>query len=194
MHAHSWYFRLPDDSAAMGRLIGAISYSGTWTWIEGSLRPPAGLAGVAKAVGYDVGPHSQRLQVHSSRQADRAAFVVKRLLPAYVGFELAGFEERAFEEARKIAQGFVEMGYRGRLLVVAKSHGTNRDYNGARCNFQLSSWEGTWSSDESGNQPARLRLTFDSRYGGIEKDLEYILSECRSLRLEEYEPKRAVAA
>ena len=189
------YFEIPDDSEVMVRLVESVPSK--WSWIDGSLHASDALVAsgvVAGKTGFEL---SRFHTIHptivgsSKMKADLYAIMVEQKLPAFIRFNEAGYggEPVTMELSKKVIMAFLRKGYRGWLHFSAGCYDNNKDQNPARCDFAFEKWEGApFQREESGKQPARLKLGWTEEYCGKARDIEPILSLCRTLNLRQYGP------
>lgn len=193
------FFKILDDVEVMVKLVNAVPDS--WGWLDGQLCAPAELNTNGKAE-RDTGFAIQRF--HSigptiigayNRESGKRlkpnlyAIIAEQKLPGFIDFNEAGYEyEISLELAKRFAVAFLNKGYRGGLRFYLDCYRNSKYSNPAECSMALVSWYGASFGDEIGEQPARVKLEWDERYGGKKEDITPILTVCQSLGLRRYEP------
>jgi hypothetical protein len=203
------FFEIPDDCEVMAKLIGAVPSS--WAWVDGCLWAPPELVASKEAI-EDTGFSLSRFHtIHptirgkdvfiegqgwTKTNPNLMAILVERKLPGFIVFEEAGYQEPliTMELSKQIAIAYVRKNYGGHLSFYKDCYRNSKYDNPAKCLLTLQPWQGPpISGKEAGDQPARARLEWESRYGGKEKDIEPIIAVCHELNLREYSPMSAAA-
>lgn len=192
------FFEVPKDQKVMVLLVHAIPAD--WRWMNGTLQAPQTLTSLGKTAyrtGYSVNSlRAIRPNIIGARRSDSPEFryepdlyaiMIQRKHPEFVEFDCT--EGDFIQTGKRIVKGFLNLGYRGALRWV---HSCKRDVmhnNPARCHISFAPWNaGRIDPLESGLQPARIRIEWNSEYGGTEAHVEPIVSVCRTLELPQYTP------
>ncbi len=208
------FFEIPDDQEVRVKLVEVIPSN--WSWVDGGLYAPKNLVasgqveentGFAMERFHSIHPTiigSYDPTIIGSYDQDEGkrgkpnlfAIMVEQKLPGFIEFDEAGYNSHivTFELAKRVVVGFLRKGYRGSLCFFRGCYDNNKYDNPARCELIFEPWHGApVCREEAGEQPARVKLEWESRYYGKEEDIAPIVAECRSLNLREYEPTPAEA-
>ena len=191
------FFEIPEDPEIMVQLLEAVPPH--WEWMSGGLYPPPELiaAGrVAEKTGirlgrfYDIHPSFEGC---SDKKPDLYAIIVEEKLPGFIHFsevQPGNHETISQEFAKRIASGLLLKGYRGSLRFESSCYNDNYGENPHYCNMKFQPWNGDshYGKEETGPQPPRIKVGWDSRYYGNEEGIAAIVEVCRSLNLREYIP------
>ena len=196
------FFKIPNDLEVMAKLVEAIPSH--WSWVDGQLRAPKCLIDVGEveeSTGFAVMRfHSIRPTIIGRYDEDKRrnkdpnlfAIMLEQKLPGFIMFDEAGYEtpEITLELVKRIAAGFLRKGYRGGLHFYSGCYDNSKYNNPAKCSMIFEVWNGgSFSkSGETGMQPARVKIGWESKYCGKEEHIASIVSVCRSLNLCEYIP------
>lgn len=200
------YFELPEDGDVMAQVVEAVPDS--WSWVDGFLSAESGLIAASRVL-KDTGLrlsrfHSikptivgrRRSQEEGESVPDIFGFVIEHKLPGFVSFDEAGFQEGkvvTLALAKRLAAGFIRLGYRGGLWFSAGCCDNQKYSNPAICDIRLQPWEGFHCSEERGEQPSRVKLEWNAEFGGSQAMVDPIAEACRRLGLKEYDPVQPMA-
>jgi len=150
----SMFFEFPEDEKIASKLIGAVPLH--WMWFDGYLEIGASAVSadrIQKNTGFNISRFADSpiyVGAHDEQSANRLSanleeILIKRKLPGFVEFDMAGFDRSfPFETTKILAAGFVSQGYRGWLTFYMSGYRNNRDENPARCtSARLPSTRGT---------------------------------------------------
>lgn len=196
------FFEIPDDQEVMVKLIEAVPSN--WSWVDGNLHAPETLIASGQAEEHTgfaverfhsihptiVGSYDQ--DERKQRKSNLFAIMAEQKMPGFILFGEAGYDADVvtLELAKRIAVSFLRKGYRGSLRFYMDCYRNRKFDNPARCDIIFKPWHGAPAlPKESGPQPARVKLGWESRYNGTEKNIAPIVAVCRSLNLHEYLPE-----
>ncbi|HLC38704.1 MAG TPA: hypothetical protein VJJ80_01045 [Patescibacteria group bacterium] len=128
------------------------------------------------------------------KPANYYAIAVDRMWPDFVSFSQVGHDfGMKFEEAIKIAQGFVGLEYSGRFTFYSDACDNKEFDNPERCEINMGEWRyhlltGGFGQDIIVTSPA-VRLEYFEQNGGKLENLQYIIKVCQQLGYEQFEPE-----
>ncbi len=201
------FFKIPDSQEIKARLVEAIPLN--WKWVDGFLRVPQDLLDSGMAVpnvGFelrrsDLKPRlitTENIQESKGTTLNLFNLIVERRSPSFVSFQTAGYDEpQAFARMRTIIIGLLRKGYCGHTNFFMNDCHHNYYDNPARCSMMFNPWRRSSTIREPGsvgNQPARLKLEWNERYGGERRNIESIETVCHDLGLRKYVPVPSVVA
>ena len=195
------FFEIPDDQEVMAKIVEAVPLS--WSWIDGGLRAPSSMVAsgqVEENTGFTLqrfhSIHPTIIGRYAGGKNERErpnlfAIMVEQKLPGFISFNEAGYDADiiTLELAKSVAVGFLRKGYRGGLYFYKDCYDNRKHDNPAYCEIIFQPWQGApICQEEAGAQPSRVKLRWESRYGGKEEDIAPIVAVCRSLGLSKYTP------
>lgn len=197
------FFEIPDDNHEIMTELVEAAPSG-WSWVDGVLKPSEKLVAsgnVQNNTGFDlnrwgdckiVGKYKEEYKEGENRQEcpNLHAIIVEQKLPGSIVFTETGYSDgMGLVSAKHLIVGLINKGYRGQLSFYKDCYDNKKFNNPARCAIVLKKWCGPLWYEENGPQPARIKLEWEGRYGGNEKDIYPVLTVCRSLNLKGYTPQ-----
>ncbi|MEK7073138.1 MAG: hypothetical protein AAB974_01740 [Patescibacteria group bacterium] len=192
--------RTPEQIA---QIISAVPED--WCWLDGTLDAPQKLIddGLAHPdAGYVLGGFVERgfklASLHEYRHGRRSDEPIRRVdtlgivtvprLPAFVGFNEAGYRESfalPLPEVVRIAADLVRQGYLGGLSFFSGFRNNNKYDNPERARFQLvpsrelPDWSGVQITPRRELSPFLL-LAWDPRHRGTREHLKPIIAACEA--------------
>lgn len=182
---------LPEwDAKLAASIVNAVPDK--WSDLSGRLNAPEPMILNARALrdtGYsykrfDNGVEIQGRQLRIDyREPDYVTMLLEQKLPGFVLFDETGFDQpKKFLIAKKLASGFVAMGYTGWLRF---SSGVRREYaheNPATCILHLEPWHHKVRvCDPWIDMPPALVVNVNKEHGGKPEDVAPILEVCSKL-------------
>ncbi len=198
--AHRRFFKIPNSTEVKAQLVQAIPSN--WSWVDGRLIAPEHMLTSGLALS-NTGLLLSRFQSGTkivgvcpaqnapTSKPNLVDLLLHQRCPGFLHFEEVGYEhnEELLHEAKQLAIGFLRKGYGGELSFYRSCSRNIKHDNSARVDIRFYPWNGApIMKPESGDQPARIQLEWNERYGGREEHLAEILEACRSLELVEYTP------
>jgi hypothetical protein len=194
------FFEIPDETTTRVRLVEAVPQ--TWSWMDGWLRAPEILLTSGAAIettGFIFSRYRcispivvGKYDPTSGREfePDLYAILAEQKLPGFIRFDMAGYgTEITLELAKRIAMAYLGQDYTGWLNFYSGCRNNNKYNNPAFCQMKLDPWCGApLDHEEEGQQPSRIRLEWDDRYGGSSMTINPIVAVCRELELKQYTP------
>lgn len=194
----SLVFSLPDDSNVIASVIRSVPDS--WSWVDGTLSVPKPLVSEDLAMpdtGYllsrfrnvraeVVGRTLGELGVAYDKPPDLFGFLVERKRPAWVKFDEAGYDnshDLTLATAKRLAGGFVHLGYRGILRFFSDCRHNNKFHNPARLYLEMAA--GDCLVGEGYSARGLILISWEEAYGGSQADIQVPLDLCRSLELKD---------
>ena len=205
MEKGSQFFEVPDDLETKIRLLFASPPG--WIFTAG-LRAPQSLidkGGVSLGTRfyYDGNIHRQlEIQDYDKEKMDAGkmdylGIIVERKFPQFVSFSDVGLRSGSLKrlQAEQITAGLIRHGFVGHFSSHNGYYDDCYGQNGGYYRVILQPWNGGESmfNDESGQQPARVRIDWEGRYGGSEELMQPFILVCQELGLREYTPTAYVA-
>ncbi len=192
------FFEIPNDSEIMAQLIEPIPTN--WSCVSGKLVAPKSffkLGRASEGTGYCLNSHYEYRVVSDNhlgepqKEFNPFALLVGLKYPGFVRFDGAGRHAKndslvTLQRAKEIAQGFLRTGYRGSLWFNKENH--HMDIQ-AKVEIDFQPWRGQFN-DEPGDQPARIRLQWNSNYGGGGDNVIAVADLCETLGLHQYQPTK----
>lgn len=191
-------FALPDDSNTISSLIRTVPDG--WSWLDGGLYAPKRLVNDGLATpdtGYALsrfrggraevtGRTIREGEVTREAAPDLFGFLVERKRPAWVSFEEAGYQnshDLTLALAKRLASGFVHLGYRGFLRFYSDCFRNSKYRNPARLYLEMASGDchGAGVRDKDGI----AIVTWDAECNGTKDMVGGLLDLCRKLELKE---------
>lgn len=192
--------RTPEQIA---QIISAVPED--WCWLDGTLDAPQKLIDDGRVhpdAGYVLGGFEERgfrlASLHEYRHGRRQDEPIRRVdthgivtaprLPAFVGFNEAGYRESfalPFTEIVRIAADLVRQGYLGGLSFFSGFRNNNKYDNPERARFQLvpsrelADWSGVQLTPRREMAPLLL-LEWDPRHRGTHEHLKSIIAACEA--------------
>jgi hypothetical protein len=194
----SFVFKLPDDAQTIGRLIRSVPDS--WSWLDGVLYVPKGLVDADQALtetGYILSRFrgvrtelsGKLIPSDGSRKTmppDLFGFLVERKYPGWLRFDEAGYNDQReipLAMAKRLAEGYVGLGYRGLLRFYSDCRDNNKYHNPARFYFEMARGDCLVGQGFTGS--GIVLVSWEKSHGGSQKDVDGILELCRSLDLKD---------
>lgn len=202
---NTWFFEIPDNQEIKAKLVESVPSN--WLWVSGWLNAPKELITYGKAE-ENTGFAIERFhEIHPTiignydqdrkqRKPNLFAIMVEHKLPGFIKFSEAGIGASiiTFELAKSVATGFIRKGYHGGLYFYRGHNDNDMSNNPAQCTMTFQPFNGApYLGEESGEQPARIKVMWESGYGGKIEDITPIISVCRSFNLREYTPQKKTA-
>lgn len=192
----SFEFALPDDSNTIASLVRAVPDG--WSWLDGGLYAPRRLVSEGLAMpdtGYALSRfRGGRTEVtgrtvrdgDDTREVppDLFGFLVERKRPAWIGFDEAGYQnshDLTLALAKRLASGFVHLGYRGYLRFYSDCRHNSKYRNPAR--FYLEMAAGNCHGANSRDGHGAAIVSWDAECGGTQDMVQGLLDLCRRLEL-----------
>jgi len=194
----SFEFALPDDSNIISSLVRAVPDG--WSWLDGGLYAPKRLVDEGLAMpdtGYALsrfrggrtevtGRTVRDGEVTREVAPDLFGFLVERKRPAWVAFEEAGFGnsyDLTFATAKRLASGFVYLGYRGILRFYRDCRNNDKYRNPAH--FYLEMAPGGCLVAEGHEGEGVALISWDAENGGTKDMVAALLDICGKLELKD---------
>jgi hypothetical protein len=194
----SFVFTLPDDAEVIGRLIQAVPDS--WSWLDGVLYVPRRLVDEEHALtetGYILSRFrgvrtelaGKLIPNDGTRKAQRPdlfGFLVERKYPGWLRFDEAGYndhDELPLATAKRLAEGYVKLGYRGLLRFYSDCRDNNKYHNPARFYLEMSPGDCLVGTGFAATGIALV--SWEKAHGGMQQDVAHVLELCRSLDLKD---------
>lgn len=199
----TWVFEIPDNQEVKARLVESVPFD--WSWVSGYLNAPKELVACEKAEKHTGFAIERFHEIHPTiigsydqnrkqRKPNLFAIMVEHKLPGFIKFCDAGIDSSTinFGLARSIAAGFIRKCYAGGLYFYRNCYDDKTINNSAaQCTMTFQPfYGGIYLDEESGKQPARIKIKWESHCGGKIEDITPIISVCRSFNLREYTPQK----
>lgn len=193
------YIELPRHHVPVVSIRVVQAVPDTWSWMTGVLHAPQSLidlglvlqgtrlelrSGDTVSVGGVRNPTTQEMT-----DPDLHGFYAERRHPILICFEGAGLHGRQLTlgVSKSFARHYFTRNYSGRLDFTLWSERWN--WIKAECELRFQEWCGhPGNGIELGNQPPRVKLSWDTQCGGSIRDVAPIIEACRALDLKEYTP------
>lgn len=191
----TFFFEIPGEHfGIMKHLIESIPDD--WEWVDGRLHATKETVNVAFGMEFRISRSNDSrpvLVMTGDSLLDYDSVIIEGRHPEFFSFEEVPYQSRrgyTMKSVKKTISSLLGLGYRGQLSFYKSDYRNSKFDNPARCNLIFQRWNGSpVLHPEQGEQPARIKIEWNEKFGGKVEDIEPIVSACHSIPLTEYDPR-----